>query len=119
MNTPVTITLSQLRIYAHHGVLQQERTVGNWFELSISLTFPCQAVKSDNIEHTVNYAVIAEIIRKQMAVPSNLIEHVAGRISEAIMNEFPIITEGSITITKLTPPIDGIICAGASVTLKF
>lgn len=119
MKTPVTISLSKLRIYAHHGVLPQERTVGNWFEVSISITVPCQAVKSDNIEHTVSYAVIADIIRRQMAVPSNLIEHVAGRISEAIRNEFPEITHESITITKLTPPIDGIICSGASVTLEF
>ncbi len=119
MNPPVTITLSKLRIYAHHGVLAQERTVGNWFEVTVSVTFPCTAVESDNIDSTINYAFLAGLIRQEMAKPSNLIENVAGRIARSIHTEIPEITEGTVTVTKITPPILGIQCAGASVTLRF
>ena len=39
-----------------------------------------------------------------MAVPSKLLEHVAHRIIEAVKRNFPTVTGGEITISKLRPP---------------
>lgn len=119
MNSSATITISKLRIYAHHGLLPQERMVGNWFEVSLSVSFPCPAIDTDCIEHTLNYAQLTELIHLQMQIPSNLMEHVAGRIAGEIRRQFPQVTHGNITITKLTPPITALQCAGISVTISL
>ena len=63
------------------------------------------AIRSDNVADTLNYAEAIEIIRKEMEIPSRLLEHVVGRIHSALLTAYPAITSGSIKLTKLNPPI--------------
>ena len=101
-----TIEIERLRLYAYHGVLKQEQTVGNRFEVSIRLDYPFErAFYSDALEDTLNYASVCDIVKAEMAKPSKLLEHVAGRIIEHIMEAYPQITSGWIKISKLNPPI--------------
>ena len=53
---------------------------------------------------TVNYAALYSVVEREMAVPSKLLEHVAHRIIEAVKRDFPTVTGGEITISKLRPP---------------
>ena len=53
-----------------------------------------------------------------MAVPSDLLEHVAGRIVRAIAAEFPQFERFSIRISKHNPPVDGPV-EWSRVTLKY
>lgn len=102
------ISISGLRLTGRHGMLEQERRVGNEFELNIELDVPCseQAMASDSIDDTVNYAEVVEIAKHEMAIPSKLIEAVAGRIKNAIAARFgDKVSAGKITISKLAPPI--------------
>lgn len=100
-----TIEIDGLRLYAHHGVMEQERTVGNLFEVSASLRYPVyRAIEGDDVSQTLNYAEAIEVIRREMAQPSRLLEHAAGRIVRALRNEFPAIESGRLTLRKLTPP---------------
>ena len=105
--TPVTyIDIVDLRLRARHGVFDQERAVGNDFAVSARLHFPCpDAIESDALDGTVNYAAAVDVIRREMSVPSQLLEHVAGRIRKALLAEWPCITAGRITVAKLAPPI--------------
>lgn len=124
MNSPkekstIVVTLDKLRIYAYHGVLPQEKAVGNWYDVTVSFSFQSDAVRTDNLNDTINYATIADIIKQQMLVPSKLLERVAGRISEAICSHYPQITSGEISVTKISPPIQGLNSEGVTVTLKF
>lgn len=114
------IEVDGLRILAYHGVAPQERTVGNLFEVSLRLEYPAalQAMKSDRVEDTLNYARAVEIVREVMSVPSDLIEHVAGRIHDALMAEYPGIAGGNITVSKLAPPVAAEMTA-ARFTLSF
>ncbi len=73
---------------------------------------------SDELGNTVNYAEIAAIITREMAVPSNLIEHVAARIRQSVLTRYPSITAGYVKIAKLTPPL-GIQLRAASATLEW
>lgn len=101
-----SITIDGLRIFARHGVLSQENAGGNVFELDIRLSFPCvTAMESDSLAETVNYAEVIEIVKAQMAVPSKLLEHVVGRIRNAVLQRFPQISGGRIALRKLRPPI--------------
>lgn len=101
------VEVDGLRVRARHGVMPQERLVGNEFEVSLSLEYPpaLKAIKSDNVEDTLNYARAVEIVSRVMAEPSDLIEHVAGRIYEAIMKEFPEVASGRIVVSKPAPPV--------------
>ncbi len=101
-----SIILNRLRCHAYHGVLPQERVTGG--EYVVTLKAQCnmeQAMHSDCLDHAVNYATVADIVRREMAVPSALLEHVAGRIGESLFSELPQIRQVWLTIEKLNPPI--------------
>lgn len=101
-----TIEVNQLRLYAYHGVMAQERIVGNEYEVTVHVGYPIEeAMAGDDLEHTLNYAHIVEIVKDVMAQPSQLLEHVAGRLRMALIEEFPLINGGMIRIAKITPPI--------------
>jgi dihydroneopterin aldolase len=106
--TGYNIELRDIHIYAHHGVMQQEREVGAWFTIDIILNindFAC--AESDDIEGTVSYADVYEIICKEMKEPSNLLEHVCKRISDSIYQAFTQVQGIEITLCKDTPPMGG------------
>ena len=100
------IEIKGLEIYAYHGVLPSERRIGNLFSLDIVLTADLsRAMASDDVADTVNYAAVVDTARTVMSQPSNLLEHVAARLRDAIRTEFPAVTAGYIRIAKLHPPI--------------
>lgn len=114
-----TIEIDSLRLHAHHGVLEQEKIVGNIFEVSLSVSYPIdKATETDDIEDTLNYAAIIQLIQREMNIPSMLLEHAAGRIIRALKNEFPLISCGKIKLTKVTPPCSAEV-KGVSVILEW
>lgn len=112
------VSLSGIRLYGYHGVAEQERKIGNWFEYSVELHYDATgAAESDDIAEALNYAEVAETVRRESAIPSRLLEHVAGRIRKALLTQFPQATAGSVTVIKLHPPIG--LPAPAAVTLTW
>jgi dihydroneopterin aldolase len=90
-------------------------------EYSVSLTVEAdlsEAVRTDDVADTINYAALYEVVKSEMAVPSKLLEHVAGRIGRRAMETFERITTLTIKVTKLNPPM-GADSKGASVELKM
>lgn len=111
------ITLDDIRLYAYHGVMEQERRVGGWYTLSLVVDYPFEeALHSDNVADTANYAVMYDIVKSEMAVPSNLLEHVAGRIARRLMEVFPRMERVSVRLKKDNPPMSAN-CSGAGVLL--
>jgi len=102
-----TITLEEMRFHAFHGVMDEERVIGGTFLADISYVIDTKAIESDNIEDTINYAEIFNLVKEEMEKPSMLIEHVAGRIMKALKNKFPQILEITVKISKLNPPVNG------------
>lgn len=117
--TECTITLDRQRVFARHGVLDSERVIGNDFLVTVTAVYnAARAIESDEVTDAVDYSRIAALVDREMAIPSALLEHVAGRIARAILAEFPPVTAGSVTVTKIHPPMAAQ-TAGASVTLSF
>lgn len=103
-----SIELKEMRFYAYHGVMPQERRVGNRFVVDLTLTAPLsQAVESDDLGDTINYAEVYAAVKEQMEIPSQLIEHVAGRILRALKERFPQLTAATVRLAKLNPPFGG------------
>ena len=102
------IELEGMEFKAYHGCLEQEKVRGNFFvvdfrgELDLSA-----AAESDDINDTLNYADIYEIVSDEMSIPSELLENVAGRIVKAIEIRFPEILRFSVRVSKKRPPVDG------------
>lgn len=132
------ISIDDCRMFAHHGVMPQERRVGNEFSVSLQVTYPLinpvinpvidpvshpagdasLAEYPDELAGTISYAELYAIVKEEMEKPRNLLETVAAAIAARISAQYPQIESGSVSITKLTPPIAGF-TGSATVTLEF
>lgn len=100
------IYLRNVRFHAFHGVLQQEGIVGNDYLVNLVLDYGfSSALKTDDLQGTLNYAEVYQKVREEMAVPSKLLEHVAGRIAHRLFSDFPEIQKLQLSITKVNPPM--------------
>ena len=107
-NTIGTIELEGMEFRAHHGCLEREKVVGNDFIVDFRGDVDmAAAMESDNLEDAVNYALIYNVVAHEMAQPSDLLEHVAGRIVHGIAARFPEFKEFSVRVSKKNPPVDG------------
>ena len=113
------ISLDGLRFHAFHGVLPQERQIGNDYVVSLRAGYDVgTAALTDDVADTLNYAAVFNVVKAEMAVPSHLLERVAWRIGERLMTEFPAITSLDIRLTKQNPPM-GADSDGATVELHL
>ncbi|MBQ8463634.1 MAG: dihydroneopterin aldolase [Prevotella sp.] len=114
------VFLRDVRLYAFHGVLPQERRVGGWFLVSLRVHYynVMKACSSDDVDDTLNYAVLLDIVRREMQQPSSLLEHVAGRIARSVFDRYPDADSVDVTLTKENPPMGGSL-QGAGVELHL
>ena len=113
------IYLDNVRFHAYHGVLEQERKTGGDFMVSLRVGFPVErAMYSDEVNDTLNYAALYEMVKKEIAKPSKLLENVACRICETMVKAYPNIETIELKITKKNPPM-GADCDGAGVEMKI
>ena len=115
----VEIALRKLEFYAYHGVHDHEQINGNNFvvDLLVKGHYP-KAVEQDDLLGTVNYEKLYAIVAEEMAVPSQLLEHVAGRIVQRIRTEHLHVAQIRVTIAKLNPPLPGP-CQASEVTVSW
>nr|WP_293494056.1 dihydroneopterin aldolase [Prevotella sp.] len=100
------IYLRNVRFHAFHGVLPQEGIVGNDYLVNLVLDYDfSSAMKTDDLQGTLNYAEVYQKVREEMAVPSKILEHVAGRIAHRLFSDFPEIQKLQLSITKVNPPM--------------
>lgn len=112
------IYLEDIKIYSYHGVLPEENIIGTYYILNTELhTDLWKAAESDDLNDTISYADINDIIHDEMKIKSKLLEHVAGRIIAALHKKFPQIDYIKLKITKTAPPMKGEM-RGASIELE-
>ena len=119
MNRTAEISVNRIKVYARHGVSPQERTIGADFYVTVSALVEVEASawQDDRLEGTADYSRFVSIVRREMSVPSNLLEHVAARIASAVLAECPSVLKASVTIEKENPPL-GVLCDGVSVRME-
>lgn len=119
MKLQTYVRLEKLRFRARHGVLPQERLVGGDFVVTLRIGYPWQAaIDTDDVADTLDYAAVYRLVRCEMAVPSQLLEHVAGRIAKSLLHDFPKISSIDLWLTKTCPPM-GADSEGAGVELHL
>ena len=113
----MTICLQDIELQAYHGVFEEERQKGNLFRVSVRFSVPeCKAVQTDDLHDTLNYGEVYEVVCHEMAIPSQLLEHVAGRIRSSLQQKYPAATDIHVKISKKNPPVGGKV-AWASIEL--
>lgn len=113
------VCLKNVRCYAYHGVLPQERQVGGDYLVSLRVGYPLEkAMKSDQVADTINYAELYALVQREMSQPSHLLEHVAHRIATAIEKTWPLVCSIDLEVAKLNPPM-GADCDGALVEIHL
>ena len=119
MKRTAEISVNRIKVYAYHGCHPQERIVGANFYVTISALTEVEASawRDDQLEGTADYSRFVSITRREMAISSNLLEHVAARIAAAVLKECPPVLKVSITIEKENPPF-GVSCQGVSIKIE-
>lgn len=111
------VHIDGIRLHARHGVLPQEQLTGNDYIINVRASYDIsRAMQTDDVADTLNYAEVYNIIKEEMSIPSKLIEHVAGRIADRLMDSYSQISSVMLHITKCNPPM-GADCNGAGVEI--
>lgn len=104
------IELEGMEFHSFHGVLDREKVNGNQFVVDFRGIMEMRtAAQSDALEDALNYAEIYDAVAAEMAVPSELLEHVAGRIVNALTEKFPQLESFSVRVSKRRPPVAGVV----------
>lgn len=103
---PVTIRLDGLSVYAHHGLVAEERSLGQRFEFDVEVDLPhCVACRTDEASDSVAYEGIAAVI---VEVATNfrfsLMEALAEAVCMELLAEFPI-SRVRLSVAKTAPSI--------------
>jgi dihydroneopterin aldolase len=101
-----TIVIDGLRELGVHGVLPEEQTRPQPFEVDVELTVDLtEAGESDVLDDTVDYAAVAEAISRVVRSERyQLLERLATRIAEVCRVDERV-TSVAVTVRKLHPPV--------------
>lgn len=100
------IFIEGMEFYAHHGCFAEEQIIGTWFKADLYLfTDTAAAQQTDDLASTINYAEVYAKVKEEMAIPSKLMEHVAGRIARRIRHDYPSVKKLKLCLKKLNPPL--------------
>jgi 7,8-dihydroneopterin aldolase/epimerase/oxygenase len=100
------IHLHKLRFRGFHGLYEEEKVLGNDYELDLAVGFEPQAFVITDIDQTLNYVTLFELVKKRMLVPTPLLETIVTEIADQIRSDHATVSKISISIKKLYPPIN-------------
>lgn len=101
------ITLTGLRARGRHGVLAEEKVLGQEFVVDLVLEIDlAQAAATDDLATTVSYAEVAETVHALVGgEPWDLIEALAGQIGHRLLDDHLRLTSVEVTVHKPSAPI--------------
>ena len=100
------IKVEGIKLYAYHGHLPEEAILGGHFLINVYVNTDTTLVeKSDELEDTLDYVKIIDVVKEQMLIRSNMIEHPAARIADNILLLKHVI-DVKVEVEKLNVPIN-------------
>ncbi|MGI6226438.1 MAG: dihydroneopterin aldolase [Peptococcales bacterium] len=104
------ILLKNLSFYGFHGVLAEEKTLGQKFFVDVELQLDLKkAGLTDNVVDTVSYADIYQLVKEQVTTKNyNLLEALAENIAGKILTHYEKVKEVVVIIKKPEAPVQGI-----------
>ena len=107
----MTIELLSLVVFGHHGYLEAERRLGQRFLVDLWVDVPETAGTSDDLDDTVDYRQLAELVREVFAGPEKLLlEGLAGAVADGVLERFSAVEAVRVRVRKpdvvLEPPVE-------------
>ncbi|UUZ82156.1 dihydroneopterin aldolase [Paenibacillus sp. P26] len=112
------ITMKNMAFFAYHGVYPEENKLGRRYFVDTELHLPLDKPgRTDNVEDTVNYAEVYELIRGIVENKTfNLIEALAEDIASEVLRTYTSINEITVRVVKPHPPV-AVLFDGVSVEI--
>ncbi len=106
MSSRFTISLNNLRFRAYHGLYPAERQKGNDFVVNMEVSYTSKQAMITQLEDTIDYAALFEIINANMQDPVDLLETLVQRIAQSVHERYSDVKQITVSVEKLNPPID-------------
>ena len=104
----VEIYLKNIRCYSYHGCLKEESEIGSEYLVNLWVKgLLGESSSSDSLKDAIDYVLLNKVVKTEMAVASKLLEVVAKRILFKILKEDDRVLEVTVSVSKLSPPING------------
>ena len=104
------IAIEGIELYAYHGCLEEEAKIGQRYRVDVYITTDyTEAALTDNLNDTIDYGQVHDIVKAQMAERSKLIEHAASRIANALAETINKKAKYLVKLTKYQPPVNGVV----------
>lgn len=111
------IALNGMEFHSYHGVYDFEREKGSVFQVDVAFELDLERpAATDNIQDTLDYVAVYELIAREMETPVNLLEHLAAKITQRLLDSFPQAEQVELRVAKSAPPVGGT-CKESAVTL--
>lgn len=104
----ITIHLNDLRFFAYHGILSEEKILGGNFLVNAEVRFFEHEDVIHTIRHTIDYGDIFVIIQQRMSKATPLLETIVMEIGQTIKSQFDQVSSIQISLKKISPPINGL-----------
>jgi len=102
----VSIELQDVHIYAYHGLQDGEQKTGSEYVVNLAVTYPENDHSFDNLQNTIDYVELFEIVKQRMNVATPLLEKLADGIIRKIKHQYSFICEIQLSVYKLQAPIE-------------
>lgn len=102
------IKLKNIRVFAYHGCLDEEGKIGSDYRVDLSVKGDLSnSAKTDSLSDTIDYVHLNRIVKEEMAKRAKLLETVAEKIINRILEEIIMVQEVKVDVSKINPPIGG------------
>lgn len=102
------IEIEGMEFYAFHGHYEVEKIAGNRFLVNLKIEVDCiKAGQTDRLQDTLDYQKAYLAVKEEMAISSDLLEHVAQRIINRIKREFMEAQKVTVQVSKMNPTMGG------------
>ncbi len=103
------ILLNNLEFYGFHGLLPEEKKMGQRFNVDVELFLSLQkSGETDDMNDSIHYGHVYELVKEIVEGESmNLIEAIAETIATQLLASFSLLSACTIKVIKPDPPIPG------------
>ena len=101
------IILEGMLFRSHIGVYEEEREMGNDFEVNVSIDSNDISGETDRLANTIDYTFIYSLVKEVMHSRHHLIEYTANELLHTLIKNIPAAEKIHISISKLNPPVGG------------
>ena len=102
------IIIENIHINSNHGCMVEEGKIGSEYSVNIEIHADLlKSAQTDQLEDTVDYVHLNQIVHDEMAIRSKLLETVAAKILNRIGKEIQQVQYAEVRISKMNPPMGG------------